>query len=290
MSLARAIDLRPEDLAGRTWAGYVRESTRGQADRYGPGPPAHRADPAMPSGTDSSRRGTSTSTSCRARTPSGGRTSRGCSPTPRPARSRSSSSTTPAVRPQRRGRLHVPPTPRRGWRDDRLLRGQSHRRQRGHLRARGPQDRRGRRLHPPALAQRRPGLRAEVALLRRSGRPCPARLRPGGRAPAARTGRRSGSRSRSSGVRAVCLGHAGATRRSPTSSGSPRPDWPRSSRTRSMPAGRPPQGPTRRGGAPGQLHGPVEPALFDRVQEIRAERRTRHPGMTSSDARTRWSD
>ena len=36
MSLARAIDVRPEDLAGRTWAGYVRESTRGQADRYGP--------------------------------------------------------------------------------------------------------------------------------------------------------------------------------------------------------------------------------------------------------------
>lgn len=36
MSLARAVDLRPEDLAGRTWAGYVRESTRGQADRYGP--------------------------------------------------------------------------------------------------------------------------------------------------------------------------------------------------------------------------------------------------------------
>jgi len=36
VSLARAIDLRPEDLAGRTWAGYVRESTRGQADRYGP--------------------------------------------------------------------------------------------------------------------------------------------------------------------------------------------------------------------------------------------------------------
>jgi DNA invertase Pin-like site-specific DNA recombinase len=36
MSLAPAIDLRPEDLAGRTWAGYVRESTRGQADRYGP--------------------------------------------------------------------------------------------------------------------------------------------------------------------------------------------------------------------------------------------------------------
>ena len=36
MSLARAVDLRPEDLAGRRWAGYVRESTRGQADRYGP--------------------------------------------------------------------------------------------------------------------------------------------------------------------------------------------------------------------------------------------------------------
>ena len=36
MSLVRATDLRPEDLAGRTWAGYVRESTRGQADRYGP--------------------------------------------------------------------------------------------------------------------------------------------------------------------------------------------------------------------------------------------------------------
>ncbi len=36
MSLSRAIDLRPEDLAGRTWAGYLRESTRGQADRYGP--------------------------------------------------------------------------------------------------------------------------------------------------------------------------------------------------------------------------------------------------------------
>jgi DNA invertase Pin-like site-specific DNA recombinase len=37
MSLARAVDLRPEDLAGRRWAGYIRESTRGQADRYGPG-------------------------------------------------------------------------------------------------------------------------------------------------------------------------------------------------------------------------------------------------------------
>jgi DNA invertase Pin-like site-specific DNA recombinase len=36
MSLARAIDLRPEDLAGRRWAGYIRESTAGQADRYGP--------------------------------------------------------------------------------------------------------------------------------------------------------------------------------------------------------------------------------------------------------------
>ncbi len=29
-------DRRPEDLAGRRWAGYIRESTRGQADRYGP--------------------------------------------------------------------------------------------------------------------------------------------------------------------------------------------------------------------------------------------------------------
>ena len=36
MSLARAVDLRPEDLCGRRWAGYIRESTRGQADRYGP--------------------------------------------------------------------------------------------------------------------------------------------------------------------------------------------------------------------------------------------------------------
>ncbi len=36
MSLARAVDLRPEDLSGRRWAGYIRESTRGQADRYGP--------------------------------------------------------------------------------------------------------------------------------------------------------------------------------------------------------------------------------------------------------------
>jgi hypothetical protein len=36
MSLARAIYLRPEDLVGRTWAGYLRESTRAQADRYGP--------------------------------------------------------------------------------------------------------------------------------------------------------------------------------------------------------------------------------------------------------------
>jgi DNA invertase Pin-like site-specific DNA recombinase len=35
--LARhATDLRPDDLAGRRWAGYIRESTRGQADRYGP--------------------------------------------------------------------------------------------------------------------------------------------------------------------------------------------------------------------------------------------------------------
>jgi Replication initiation factor len=36
VSLARAVALRPEDLAGKTRAGYVRESTRGQADRYGP--------------------------------------------------------------------------------------------------------------------------------------------------------------------------------------------------------------------------------------------------------------
>ena len=36
MSVARAIDLRPEDLAGRSWAGYLRGSTCGQADRYGP--------------------------------------------------------------------------------------------------------------------------------------------------------------------------------------------------------------------------------------------------------------
>jgi DNA invertase Pin-like site-specific DNA recombinase len=36
MSLARQVDLRPEDLAGRRWAGYIRESTVGQADRYGP--------------------------------------------------------------------------------------------------------------------------------------------------------------------------------------------------------------------------------------------------------------
>lgn len=36
MSLARAVDLRPEDLSGRPWAGYVRDSTRVQADRYGP--------------------------------------------------------------------------------------------------------------------------------------------------------------------------------------------------------------------------------------------------------------
>jgi DNA invertase Pin-like site-specific DNA recombinase len=36
MSLAQAVDLRPEDLTGRRWAGYIRESTRGQADRYGP--------------------------------------------------------------------------------------------------------------------------------------------------------------------------------------------------------------------------------------------------------------
>ena len=36
MSLARAVDLRPEDLTGRPWAGYVRDSTRVQADRYGP--------------------------------------------------------------------------------------------------------------------------------------------------------------------------------------------------------------------------------------------------------------
>ena len=36
MTVVQMADLRPEDLTGRTWAGYVRESTRGQADRYGP--------------------------------------------------------------------------------------------------------------------------------------------------------------------------------------------------------------------------------------------------------------
>ena len=36
MSLARAVDLRPEDLAGERWAGYVRDSTVAQAARYGP--------------------------------------------------------------------------------------------------------------------------------------------------------------------------------------------------------------------------------------------------------------
>lgn len=32
----RTADLRHEDLGHRPWAGYIRESTRGQADRYGP--------------------------------------------------------------------------------------------------------------------------------------------------------------------------------------------------------------------------------------------------------------
>jgi len=36
MTVAAATDTRPEDLAGRRWAGYIRESTKGQADRYGP--------------------------------------------------------------------------------------------------------------------------------------------------------------------------------------------------------------------------------------------------------------
>jgi DNA invertase Pin-like site-specific DNA recombinase len=36
MSLARAVDLRPEDLAGWRWSGYVRDSTVAQAARYGP--------------------------------------------------------------------------------------------------------------------------------------------------------------------------------------------------------------------------------------------------------------
>ena len=36
MSLARAVDLRPEDLSGRRWAGYLRDSTVAQAARYGP--------------------------------------------------------------------------------------------------------------------------------------------------------------------------------------------------------------------------------------------------------------
>lgn len=36
MLATRPADLSPADLAGRRWAGYIRESTRGQADRYGP--------------------------------------------------------------------------------------------------------------------------------------------------------------------------------------------------------------------------------------------------------------
>src|SRR3990170_3786834 len=32
----RITDLRHEDLADRRWAGYLRESTKAQADRYGP--------------------------------------------------------------------------------------------------------------------------------------------------------------------------------------------------------------------------------------------------------------
>ena len=36
MLATRSTDLSPTDLAGRRWAGYIRESTRGQADRYGP--------------------------------------------------------------------------------------------------------------------------------------------------------------------------------------------------------------------------------------------------------------
>ena len=36
MNLARAVDLRPEDLAGRLYRSYVRDSTSVQADRYGP--------------------------------------------------------------------------------------------------------------------------------------------------------------------------------------------------------------------------------------------------------------
>ncbi len=36
MLASHSTDLRPDDLAGQRWAGYIRESTRGQADRYGP--------------------------------------------------------------------------------------------------------------------------------------------------------------------------------------------------------------------------------------------------------------
>lgn len=36
MLATRPADLSPADLTGRRWAGYIRESTRGQADRYGP--------------------------------------------------------------------------------------------------------------------------------------------------------------------------------------------------------------------------------------------------------------
>jgi len=159
------VDLRPEDLAGRRWACYIRESTAGQAERYGPS--LQRAEQAryaeryglcatgleyidLVSGKDTLRRTDFARMLADAK--AGAFEVLLCYDTSRFARNVADA----WVYRDNLAQLGV---------TRRLLRRRAHRRQRRDLRAGGPEDRQRRGVHPPPLAQRGARLRGEVALL-----------------------------------------------------------------------------------------------------------------------------
>ena len=281
MSLARATDLRPEDLAGRTWAGYVRESTKGQADRYGPD--IQRTEQTrfaerhglvttgleyldLVSGKDTLRR--SDFTRMVGDAEAGAFDVLLVYDTSRFARN---------IEDAYAYRRRIAAAGCHG----RVLRRQPHRGQRRHLRARGPQDGRRRRLHPQALAQRRAAATSRSGAssttrvgTRRSGSPGPATASCCSPSKA-RTSSASGGRSRSMpwapGATSTLADELGLTEAgiaeilvNPLYAG-------RVIRHK----GRPDQEER-----PARFAAPVDPALFERVQAIREERRTRHPGRT----------
>ena len=282
MSLARATDLRPRDARGargRATSGSRRRGRPTATGRTSSAPSRH----ASPSATAWWPPVSSTSTSCRARTPCAGRTSRGWSETPRRARSRCCSSTTPAASraTSRTPTPTVDASPRPGvtvvFCADNLIAGNV-----------DTYELEGLKTVADAAYIRR--------LSRNVGRGYEQKWRlfddPGGNPPLGSRGRRrppaaadpsrartsSGSGGRSP-LRLGYLERRDARRRARADGGAPRRVL-----VNPLYAGRV----IRHKGRPDEeerrarFAAPVDPDLFERVQAIRAERRTRHPGMTAT--------